>query len=192
MKRLFLLTALSVGLLSGCIAPLPVNDPAVTEPSTPTTPTTTLDYFAANRDLLAAETQWHQQKPSRYSYTLQRSCFCSPEFTKPIKIEVNGNSVSKATVDGLPLPLERRADALTVEGLFNVVRKALDDKVERLDVRYDPTTGMPLSISIDRSQQIADEEMYYSTSEFKALNNVTKPKAKATKAKSVKKTKKTK
>lgn len=187
MKRFLLLTALSVGLLSGCVAPLPVNNPT---PPEPRVPSSTVDYFAANRDLLAAETQWHQHKPSRYSYTLQRSCFCSPEFTKPIKIEVSGNSVTKATVDDLPLSLERRADALTVEGLFNVVRKALDDKVERLEVRYDPTTGIPLSISVDRSKQIADEEMYYSISDFKTLSNATKPKAKAAKAKTVKKTKK--
>jgi hypothetical protein len=187
MKHILLATTLSMGLLSGCMATVPafngqggqggavVQHPAASAES----------YYLANRDLLAAETKWRQNKPTHYRYMLQRSCFCTPEFRKPIAIEVSGSTVMKSTVDGFALPLERRADALSVEGLFDVVRKAIDGKAARIDVQYDAVNGHPLSISVDQSAQIADEEQYLTASEFESMTKAT-PKAKA--KKKVKKT----
>ena len=88
----------------------------------------------------------------------------------------------KSTVDGFVLPLERRADALSVEGLFDVVRKAIDSKAARIDVQYDAVNGHPLSISIDQNAQIADEEQYLTASEFVSMTKATpKPKKKVKK-----------
>lgn len=123
MKHLLLATTLCMGLLSGCAATAPAfptqNDGVVQHPAP-----STESYFLANRDLLAAETKWRQNKPTHYSYTLQRSCFCTPEFRKPLAIEVSGSTVTKSTLqpDGTPLPLERRADAVSMEGLFDIIR----------------------------------------------------------------------
>lgn len=175
-----LLTTFCAGLLSGCVATNPAftdNGGAIVQHPAPSADS----YFLANRDLLAAETQWRQHKPEHYRYTLQRSCFCTPEFRKPIIIEVSGNSVTQATVNGIALPLERRADALTVENLFDIIRKAIDSKAARISVQYDQKNGRPLSISIDQSTQIADEEMYYTASDFKAITQ-TKASKKAKKA----------
>lgn len=186
--KYILLTTLCAGLLSGCVATTPAftgNTSTVVQHPTPSAES----YFIANRDLLAAETKWRQNKPAHYTYTLQRSCFCTPEFRKPIVIEVSGSTVTKSTVDGVPLSLERRADALTTEGLFDIIRKAIDAKAARIDVQYDAQNGRPLSISIDQNTQMADEEMYYTASEFKAVTKA-KPKAKKTVKKTVKKAKK--
>lgn len=182
--KYILLTTLCAGLLSGCVA----TNPAVTDNTSAVVqhPAASAEsYFAANRDLLAAETKWRQHKPAHYSYTLQRSCFCSVEFRKPIAIEVSGSTVTKSTVDGVALALERRADALTVEDLFDIIRKAIDSKAARISVQYDLQNGRPLSISVDQNLQIADEEMHYTASDFKEVTKA-KPKAKAKK-----KTKKT-
>ena len=173
-----LLTTLCAGLLSGCVATNPAltdNTSAVVQHPAPSTDS----YFLANRDLLAAETKWRLHKPAHYRYTLQRSCFCTAEFRKPIAIEVSGNTVTQSTVDGVALALERRADALTVEDLFDIIRKAA-----RISVQYDLGNGRPLSISVDQNLQIADEEMHYTASDFKA---VTKAKAKKKAKKTVKK-----
>ncbi|UOG92977.1 MAG: DUF6174 domain-containing protein [Candidatus Thiothrix sulfatifontis] len=180
-----LLTTLCAGLLSGCVATnpaltnntgAPVQQPAASAES----------YFIANRDLLAAETKWRQHKPAHYRYTLQRSCFCTPEFRKPIDIEVSGSTVTQSTVDGVALALERRADALTVEDLFDIIRKSVDSKAARISVQYDQDNGRPLSISIDQNLQMADEEMHYTASDFKAVTKA-KPKAKKKAKKTVKK-----
>ncbi|WMP19199.1 DUF6174 domain-containing protein [Thiothrix lacustris] len=190
MKQLLLATTLCMGLLSGCAATAPVfsgqNDGGVQHPAPPTA-----SYFIANRDLLAAETKWRQNKPAYYSYTLQRSCFCSPEFRQPMAIEVSGSTVTKSTLqaDQTPLPLARRTDAISMEGLFDIIHKAVDSKAARIDVKYDEHYGYPLSVSVDQSVQIADEEMYYTASEFKVMTKA-KPKAKKTVKKTVKKSNK--
>lgn len=172
--KYILLTTLCAGLLSGCVATNPAltdNTGTVVQHPAPAAES----YFIANRDLLAAETKWRQHRPAHYRYTLQRACFCTPEFRKPIAIEVSGSTVTKSTVDGVALSLERRADALTVEDLFDIIRKAIDSKAARISVQYDLQNGRPLSISVDQNLQIADEEMHYTASDFK---EVTKPKAK--------------
>ncbi|UJS24892.1 DUF6174 domain-containing protein [Thiothrix winogradskyi] len=183
--KYILLTTLCAGLLSGCVA----TNPAVTDNTSAVVqhPAASAEsYFAANRDLLAAETKWRQHRPAHYRYTLQRSCFCSVEFRKPIAIEVSGSTVTKSTVDGVALALERRADALTVEDLFDIIRKAIDSKAARISVQYDLQNGRPLSISVDQNLQIADEEMHYTASDFKEVTKA-KPKAKKKVKKSTKK-----
>lgn len=183
--KYILLTTLCAGLLSGCVATNPAltdNTGTVVQHPAPAAES----YFIANRDLLAAETKWRQHRPAHYRYTLQRSCFCTPEFRKPIAIEVSGSTVTKSTVDGVALSLERRADALTVEDLFDIIRKAIDSKAARISVQYDLQNGRPLSISVDQNLQIADEEMHYTASDFKAVTKA-KPKAKKTTKKSTKK-----
>ena len=190
MKRIFLATTLCMGLLSGCMATVPSfpvqNDGVVQHPAP-----STASYFIANRDLLAAETKWRQNKPTYYSYTLQRSCFCTPEFRQPIAIEVSGSTVTKSTLqpEGTALSLERRNDAISVEGLFDIIHKAVDSKAARIDVQYDAHYGYPLSVSVDQNPQIADEEMYYTASEFKVMTKA-KPKAKKKVKKTTKKSSK--
>lgn len=187
MKHFLLATTLSMGLLSGCAATTPAftgqQDGVVQHPAP-----STANFFIANRDLLAAETKWRENRPTHYRYTLQRSCFCTPEFRQPIAIDVSGSTVTKSTLqpDGTPLSLGRRGDAIAVEGLFDIIRKAVDSKAARIDVQYDAHYGYPLSVSVDQSTQMADEEMYYTASEFKAVTKV-KPKAKKTVKKTVKK-----
>ena len=192
MKRLLLLGMLALGI-SGCVTPAVSTVDSSTTGSTASKPITGANsemYFLANRDLLAAETKWRQTQPANYSYTLQRSCFCTPEFRKPIAIEVTSGQVQKATLvpEGTLLPWERGEEALTIEGLFDVVRKAIDTKASRIDVEYDKTYGYPTSISLDPHTELADDEMYYTATELKAVEKVTLSKAKkVTKKKSSKK-----
>jgi hypothetical protein len=55
---------------------------------------------------------------------------------------------------------------VTVEGLFAAIDDALDRDADQVTVQYDPQLGYPLEIAIDFSQQVADEEIYYSASEL--------------------------
>jgi hypothetical protein len=185
MKRI-MLAALCLGLLSGCVTPsfsVPTRIGAV-PPAPPAQ-----GFFVAQRDLLAAEAKWRQIQPADYTYTLQRACFCTPEFLKPITIEASGSRVMNVTrqPEGIPLPLDHITDALTVEGLFDVIQRAIDDKVARLDVQYDAQYGFPASISIDRNANTTDDEMYYTASGLQPVSKtIIKPKGK-TKAKTAKK-----
>ena len=54
----------------------------------------------------------------------------------------------------------------TVPRLFRVIQKAIDAKSHKLTVRYG-TYGVPKQISIDRIENVVDEEQYFTIRRFK-------------------------
>lgn len=131
----------------------------------------------ATRQLQAAEAKWKKKRPLHYSYALQRSCFCAPDYRKPIAIRVFRGKVQQASLlpEGTPLPAERKAEALPVEGLFRLVREAIANKAASVVVVYDARYGYPTSISIDRDRMMADEEIHLAVSHFNVASGL-KPK----------------
>jgi Family of unknown function (DUF6174) len=111
----------------------------------------------AQQQLNAARQRWQAAHVGDYHFTVERLCFCAPASRGPATIVVR---------DGAPLaPPAAFADVATVPRLHAVVQKAINDQVERLDVTYD-ARGVPLSISIDVSSMIADEETAYRITDF--------------------------
>ncbi len=49
----------------------------------------------------------------------------------------------------------------TIDELFDVIQKALDDEVDSLEVEYDATYGYPKSVAIDPITNAIDEETSY-------------------------------
>ncbi|MBU0655836.1 MAG: hypothetical protein KJ914_12020 [Gammaproteobacteria bacterium] len=131
----------------------------------------------AARQLRDAEAKWKQNRPAHYTYTLQRSCFCAPEYRKPIEIRVFRGLIQQASLlpEGTPLPAERKSEALTVDGLFRLIREAIDKKAASVTVEYDAQYGFPTNISIDHDQMMADEETYMTASHFRVASGL-KPK----------------
>jgi hypothetical protein len=114
---------------------------------------------SAQQALDAARAQWQQAGVVDYHYTVERICFCAPAFRGPAAIVVrNGQALS---------PPSQFEEVATVPKLHAVVQDAIDDQVERLDVEYGPD-GVPLSIEVDPSTQIADEEVSFRVTGFGA------------------------
>jgi hypothetical protein len=111
----------------------------------------------AQRQLDAARQRWQAAHIRDYHYTVERVCFCVPSFRGPATIVVRNDA---------PLaPPASFDDVATVPRLHAIVQQAINDRVERLNVTYD-TRGVPLTISIDRSSMIADDEITYSVTGF--------------------------
>lgn len=128
----------------------------------------------ASRMLQLAETKWQQHRPVHYTFTLQRSCFCPPDTRKPIEIRVFNNTIQQATVlpEGTPLPAEYKTRAMTIDELFNVIHKAIDNNAARVDVQYDLQYGYPTTLFIDQDERMADEEVSYNISNFKIASGL--------------------
>ena len=172
--KLLIATLLTVTSLGMCAAPsVMASEKAVP----PTKPIVKNPLAEADRQLKAAQAKWQKKRPQHYAYTLQRSCFCTEEYRKPIEIRVFGNKVQQATLqpEGTPLSAERKSEAMTVEGLFRMIREAIVNKSASVTVKYNATYGYPTSISIDRDRMMADEEVYLSASNFKIASGL-KPK----------------
>lgn len=172
--KLLIAALLTAASLSICAAPSVI---AGDKPVSPTKPIVKNPLAEADRQLKAAEAKWKKKRPEHYSYTLQRSCFCAPDYRKPIEIRVFRGKVQQASLlpEGTPLPAERKAEALPVEGLFRMIREAIVNKSASVTVKYNATYGYPTSISIDRDRMMADEEVYLFASNFKIASGL-KPK----------------
>lgn len=116
---------------------------------------------------------WESQAIDDYRYTLQVGCFCLVEVTRPVTVEVKDGQVASITYvdDGTAADpaLFERYDS--VDKLFAIIKEAEAQEPARLDVTYDEATGVPQSINIDISEQMADEELYLEISGFEAVAN---------------------
>ncbi|KTB47504.1 DUF6174 domain-containing protein [Dehalogenimonas alkenigignens] len=120
------------------------------------------------RDLNGAKAKWGATGITDYEYHLRVACFCPPDIVSPVVVKVaNGVNIGVAYSKE---PKEVTNDFFkpfdTIDKLFVIIQKALDDKVASLDVKYHPAYGYPVSISIDRIENAIDDEIAYFVDTF--------------------------
>ncbi len=121
---------------------------------------------SANSELDRNEKLWKSQNITSYDFTLSRNCFCPEDWRGPVNIQVRNGTVTstKYVSNGQTATSEKFGDVDTIEELFNTIRDAyegrgnFEQKAETVTVTYHPDKGYPLTIYIDVSQMIADEE----------------------------------
>ena len=130
---------------------------------------------AGGSELSRNQEKWQDANITHYRFELSIGCFCAFRDQMPLTIEVrDGQIVHMATVDGtLVLDTDQNyefyAPHATIDLLFAEINSAVNEGADSVTVTYDATYGFPTEIAIDPSQEIADEEMYYSISGFEAL-----------------------
>jgi hypothetical protein len=112
---------------------------------------------AANRAL------WQTAGPATYVYEVERSCFCPVEALGPVRVQVEDGAVTRRTYtasgDTVRTPF---ADIFpAVDGLFDILERAIDQDAADVRVTWDPDTGLPLDFSIDYIANAIDEEVGY-------------------------------
>ena len=118
--------------------------------------------------------KWDSLGIDDYSFTLQRSCFCTPDSTRPVNIKVRDGSVTSARYADTNelIPDDRQTNKQSIynmnaDGVFNLVEQGIKSGAAQVDVKYDAQYGLPTSIYIDQNQQMADEEVGYTISNFR-------------------------
>lgn len=146
-RALLLLTFV---LAAGAIAaPAPAQ-----EPPNPTDPS--IANGSAGKALDKARAKWKTAKIRSYDYEARRSCFCPTTGWHKAKVRDNRLSTPHSDIK----------EIATVPRLFKVIQKAIDEKSHKLTVTYG-TYGVPKQISIDRIQNVIDEEQYFTIRRFK-------------------------
>ena len=112
------------------------------------------------RELDSARQKWKSAHIKSYQVRVALSCFCPEQIRRPRTLTVRGGAPVKP-------PSHLRAVA-SVTRMFQLIEGAIDDGVASLGVTYG-AHGVPRSINIDTSRQIADEEEYYKIDRFKRL-----------------------
>ncbi|PID49135.1 MAG: hypothetical protein CR991_07865 [Proteobacteria bacterium] len=108
---------------------------------------------------------------SPLEYTLQQSCFCPNDYTRPMNInEQNGRIKSAHYADtGEAVPNYIVDSLLTINERFEQLQDAYESDAEQVQVTYDAQYGFPSSVFIDQSTLVADEEMAYTIKDFNWL-----------------------
>lgn len=127
---------------------------------------------AAGSDFDLARDKWQDAGISHYRFNLNISCFCIFTQDMPLIIEVqDGEVVSMEYQSGKeidPSNLEMFERYATIDRIFAELEKALVE-ADSVTVEYDETHGFPTQVSIDLDQQLADEEIYLTISDFEDL-----------------------
>ena len=123
-----------------------------------------------------AKARWEQQNVSDYQITTQRSCFCIPRDEVVNIVEQNQLNGAFFVGNGQNLTAEELANQKTIGGYFALIKQAIDDQAFSLLVTYHAILGYPTQINIDYDEMIADEEISYRLSDFKAnITDIEKP-----------------
>lgn len=119
-------------------------------------------------DLDAAMALWMEENHDSYTAKIQASCFCTEEYRRPIMYEVVEGVVQPGTAmyadeneEEDEVNLEMSPNLMTVEDLFHMIQEAIDANADSVTVTYHPDLGYPMSVAIDTSFMMADEEQYY-------------------------------
>jgi Family of unknown function (DUF6174) len=109
------------------------------------------------------EATWRAQRPARYSFTIERSCFCLPRALSAI-FQVSGG-VSKMQASSDPRAREFFQPYVSVDKLFGAMRRTLQDG-GRVAVVWDERRVTPVQITLDPKVQATDDELYLTVSKF--------------------------
>ncbi len=111
----------------------------------------------AQKDLDTSNAKWADSGITDYTYEFQRSCFCLPDITRPVDIEVKKSKVANARYsdDQQPLNAGSESNKQSITDLFAFIQTSIDNG-RQVEVEYDKTNGSPKSIVIDRDQMPVD------------------------------------
>lgn len=157
---------LAVSLVGCTVVIPPIRVPTPTE--TPSDPTVNPDVQTAEE--IAQHFQvWLDNNITHYRYTIERNCFCVEEARGPVTVEVQGDEVTITDVTTGTQGNEFFEDVNTITKIYDLLQTAADEGADEITATYDDVTGVPLTVKIDKSFQMADEEMYYTISNFELL-----------------------
>lgn len=116
----------------------------------------------AGLDLARAQALWVSADLDDYDLRVERRCYCPAEGVVRVQVRsgVRVATVTEPGDDGLPAQ-PAATEHPTVEELFALVAEAIDAEAAEIRVTYHAVLGYPVELWIDRSVNVADEEVGY-------------------------------
>jgi len=112
---------------------------------------------------------WEDAAITEYTYELKRMCYCG--LAGALNVTVADHAVVAATrVDGQRIAPQDLHVVETVDDLFDVVQRAIDERAFRYTVEYDPELGYPTLVDLDPIREAIDEEVRYEASGLEPID----------------------
>ena len=118
----------------------------------------------------AARERWSQHRPASYQFTMAKGCECLADVTRPVIVTVIGTTVTSRVYadNGVPVPAQFAPSFTTIDALFDLLQAARDKNAAVAAATFDAVLGYPLTIALDYSSIVADDESWYTVTNFKA------------------------
>ena len=101
---------------------------------------------------------WLSQGLTNYSYEFQRSCEC-PE-VRPVIITVRNDDVTSVIVKETGEPVTQYLEGyMTITDLYDYLIESADSSPHRMSVNFDASLHIPVLVSIDFENNVADDEL---------------------------------
>ena len=110
---------------------------------------------------------WKKKGISNYEMTMKISCYCIQGRVGPHHIVVENDKIK--TVNNLPYDSTKTGPILTINELFDFIIISLAKNPYQHSLDYNAIFHYPKYIYFDFSQQIAEEEVGYEITDFKAM-----------------------
>ena len=120
-----------------------------------------------NRDAASQLELWKKKSISNYEMTMKISCYCIQGRVGPHQIVVENDKIK--TVNNLSYDSTKTGPILTINELFDFIIISLAKNPNKHSLDYNAIFHYPKYIYFDFNQQIADEEVGYEITYFKAL-----------------------
>jgi len=113
--------------------------------------------------------KWNSSGIEDYSFRSTRQCFCFG--VAPVIVRVDADTIVSVTdaATGDPVDPQFLDIYLTIDGIFAVIRDAIEQDVFELSVAYHETLGYPTRVDIDYQENTIDDEITYFASELVEL-----------------------
>ena len=110
---------------------------------------------------------WKEKRISNYEMTMKISCYCLQGRVGPHQIVIENDTIK--TVNNLPYDSTKTGPILTINELFDFIIISLAKNSHQHSLDFNAIFHYPQKIYFDFSDQIADEEVGYEITDFKAL-----------------------
>lgn len=113
------------------------------------------------QELAEARDRWAAAGLTHYEFHYRRACFCGPDATAEMIIEVENGAIVAARYaeTGDAVAPDRFGSFDSIEGMFDVIEDAIARDADELNVTYDAEHGYPVSIDIDYIHNAVDDEL---------------------------------
>ena len=118
---------------------------------------------------------WQARRAANYQYVQQRLCFCPVEVVSPVLVTVSNDVVvaRRYASEDTPIPIQLSNVWGTIDDLFRLIDRAIEEEAASLHVTYHNTLGYPTHISIDYRTSIADDEIVVTATKLEVVNSTT-------------------
>eukprot|EP01024_Parvocaulis_polyphysoides_P003666 TRINITY_DN10977_c0_g2_i1.p1 TRINITY_DN10977_c0_g2~~TRINITY_DN10977_c0_g2_i1.p1 ORF type:complete len:220 (-),score=13.78 TRINITY_DN10977_c0_g2_i1:111-770(-) len=117
----------------------------------------------AQQEFSVNKQKWLQSNVRQYSYSVQRICYCPPEASRQIQVEVCDNKLS--------IVPQQYKQFNTIDKIFQFVEGQFQRNPSNITIQYDSTFGFIKYVSLDQNKFSASEEIGLRVDNFVILSD---------------------